>query len=71
MSQSSFSGCRSLKSAKFAEGLEVLGVDECPNDDGMWYGAFYGSALESILLPSTLRRIEYNVFTECENLKTI
>ena len=37
----------------------------------MWSGAFQESALESVRLPSTLRRITYRTFTRCRNLKVI
>ena len=57
VSQSSFSYCESLRSARFAEGLEVLGTDESQRDGSMWSGAFEISALESVRLPSTLKRI--------------
>lgn len=53
------------------EGLEALGTDEYPDDDGCWDGVFEGSALESITLPSTLRRIEYSAFKFCERLKAV
>lgn len=42
------------------EGLEKLG-----------YSAFYGSAIESITLPSTLKMIEEYTFFECKSLKSI
>lgn len=32
---------------------------------------FEQSALENVHLPSTLKRIEYNVFDECKQLKNI
>ena len=47
------------------EGLEALGPDE----DGC--SVFYNSALESVVLPSTLKRIEYNAFCNCKNLRSI
>lgn len=53
------------------EGLEVLGTNEYPDGDGMWYGVFACSSLESVELPSTLKRIEYNAFEDCKNLKSI
>lgn len=56
---------------KFCEGLEVLGTDERPDDNAWFYGIFGGSVIEHVELPSTLRRIEYNVFEGCRNLKDI
>ena len=43
----------------------MLGTDEG------WFGVFENSALENIFLPSTLKRIEYNAFKDCKNLKNI
>ena len=37
----------------------------------MYLGVFEGSALERVGLPSTLKRIEYNAFESCKNLKSI
>ena len=53
------------------EGLEVLGTDEYPGNDGNWYGVFGDSALEYIELPSTLKKIEYSAFSGCKNLRNI
>ena len=53
------------------EGLETLGTNEYPDGDGGWCGVFEGSALERVDLPSTLRRIEYNVFYDCQCLRNI
>ena len=53
------------------EGLETLGTDEYTPDGRMWYGVFQESALESVELPSTLKRIEYNAFQSCKLLKSI
>ena len=47
------------------EGLEVLGTDE---GNG---GVFWGSAVESVILPPTLKRIERYTFHDCKNLKGI
>ena len=70
--QSSFSLCASLRNVKFADGLEVLGVDEYPTSGSpRYYGVFSKSALEEVKLPSTLKRIEYDAFQRCEMLKTI
>ena len=71
ISQGSFSECKNLRSARFAEGLEVLGTDKSQRGGSMWSGAFQESALESVRLPSTLKRIGYSAFTGCRNLKAI
>lgn len=71
ISQAAFCKCASLRTAKFSEGLTVLGGDEYSSDGKMISGVFEGSALESVLLPKTLKRIEYRAFEDCENLKSI
>ena len=47
------------------EGLEALGTD----DYGC--GVFWGSSVESVILPSTLRRIKDSTFYGCKNLRSI
>lgn len=69
--QGAFAECKNLKYAKLNEGLEVLGTDEYTKDGKMYYGVFGSSALEDVFLPSTLKRIEYNVFKSCEDLQSI
>ena len=71
ISQGTFANCRRLKTVKFADGLEVLGTDEYENDNQWFYGVFGESALEHVELPSTLKRIEYNAFQHCKDLKSI
>lgn len=71
IAQGALSECKNLKSVKFGEGLEVLGTDEHMDDGQTWSGVFEESAVESVELPSTLKRIEYNAFMKCENLKSI
>ena len=44
----------------------ALGVD-----DGVFCGVFMSSALESVELPSTLKRIECCTFSQCKNLKVV
>ena len=53
------------------EGLERLGAKEVINGKEYEGGAFAGTALESIRLPSTLKRIEAEMFYSCENLKSV
>ena len=66
-----FCRCTNLKRVVLNEGLEVLGTDEY-KDDGNWYsGVFQGSTIESVTLPSTLKRVEYNAFYKCTNLKSV
>ena len=49
----------------------MIGTDEYTKDGKMYYGVFQESAMERIELPTTLKRIEYNVFKYCKNLKNI
>lgn len=69
--QETFSNCESLKTVVLNEGLEVLGKYKYPEEDDTWNGVFQSSALETIKLPATLKRIEYRVFTDCKNLKRV
>ena len=62
ISQGSFSNCESLKTARFAEGLKVLGTDERLDNGAGSYGTFEKSALESVQLPSTLKKIKNGAF---------
>ena len=65
VAQGAFAKCKSLKSVTLNEGLEILGTDEYPKDGGYWYGVFDESTLESITLPTTLKRVEYCTFSNC------
>ena len=49
----------------------MLGTDQYPDDGRAWCGVFEDSALESVKLPPTLKRIEYSAFKNCKNLKGI
>ncbi len=48
-----FAGCSKLSNVEFPEGLEVIG-----------YEAFYGTAIESIKIPSTVTDIVYGAFAD-------
>ena len=71
VSQCTFRACKSLKVVRFNEGLEVLGTDEYADGRGSLLGVFEDSSIESVKLPTTLKRIECNVFKNCKNLKNI
>ena len=71
IAQESFFLCKSLKTVKLNEGLVLLGTEEYDEDGRPWRGAFEESALESIELPSTLRRIENCAFADCMCLSDI
>ena len=49
-----------MKSVQLNEGLEELGKF-----------VFYRSAIESIKLPSTLKRIETRAFFDCRSLRSV
>ena len=68
--QGAFCGCENLRTAKFSEGLEVLGTDEYGYED-MTNGVFEESGLEDVRLPSTLKMIEHSAFEGCENLRRV
>ena len=55
---------------KLNEGLEVLGTNEY-SGGWEWCGVFQRSSVKHVELPSTLKRIEYNTFAGCINLKSI
>ena len=68
--QGAFYKCEHLKTVKFNEGLEVLGMGEQPDSMDL-NGVFEESAVENVELPSTLRVIEYDAFMDCKNLKNV
>ena len=61
----------SPRSVVLNEGLERLGAKE--TRDGWEYEgrAFGETAIESVRLPSTLKRIEREAFYQCDNLQTV
>ena len=69
--QGAFCKCESLRTVVLNEGLETLGTDEHPENGNYWYGVFQGSALESVTLPSTLRKIKEFTFKNCKNLRSV
>ena len=66
-----FYRCEYLRSVQLNEGLRKLGAKEVVNGRECEGEVFLGSALESIRLPSTLKRIEYRTFNCCGNLRSI
>ena len=60
--QGAFSYCRELRTAVLNEGLEILGTHECKPDDNYYSGVFSNSAIESVKLPSTLKKVGYTAF---------
>lgn len=66
-----FMNCENLKSVQLNEGLLTLGVEERSDsklDNGY---AFAASAIESVKIPSTLKRIEIATFYQCAELKKV
>ena len=60
-----FQGCKNLKEINIPEGVEEIGGK-------MSHGAFENcEKLESITLPSTLKKIEEYAFSRCKGLKQI
>ena len=66
-----FYRCEYLRSVQLNEGLQKLGAKEVVNGRECEGEVFFGSALESIRLSSTLKRIEYRTFNCCEYLRSI
>ena len=63
--------CKRLKSVQLNEGLERLGTKEILYDKEYEGSAFAYTAIESVRLPSTLKRIESWTFNYCRNLKSV
>ena len=68
---SAFQGCGRLRSVQLNEGLERLGAKEVIEGKECEGWAFAMSALESVKLPSTLKRVERGTFYGCRNLKSV
>ena len=71
-----FANCKYLRRVELNEGLEELVVQKGKqynkNRGQVSYdGIFYGSGLEELILPSTLRKINSNALDGCDNLKRI
>lgn len=66
--QAAFAQCYSLRTVKINVGLEVLGTPEHLDGGGMRLGVFQDSSVEHVELPSTLKRIGYSAFQNCDEL---
>lgn len=64
-----FAKCSHLRRVIFSEGLESLGRDGDNSDD--WSSIFFGSGVEEVVLPGTLREMRSDVFNGSMNLKTV
>ena len=60
-----------MKSATLNEGLEKLGEKRVVNGITYEGNTFSGCAIESAILPSTLKRVEAKTFFSCQSLKSI
>ena len=69
--QSAFCLCKNLRYAMINEGLETLGTDEYKSDGARYFGVFQEDALEHVIFPSTLKRIEYRAFMDCERPRAV
>lgn len=65
------SDCYQLRSVQLNEGLQKLGAKEVIDGEEHEGEVFAGSAIESIGLPFTLRRIEARTFFDCRRLGRI
>lgn len=71
IAQGAFAECKSLTVVQFSEGLETLGTHQYAKNRKILSGVFESSAAERVVLPHTLKRIEYCAFLGCKNLKGI
>lgn len=71
IAQGAFAKCKSLITVTVNEGLETLGENEYTEDRRPYCGVFEASAVERVMLPSTLKKIEYSAFKDCRSLKCI
>ena len=53
------------------DGLKKLGEKESVNGESYEGKVFWGSAVESVRIPYTLKVIENNTFRNCKSLKNI
>lgn len=60
ISQQAFEDCKKLATVKFGTGLTTLGRS-----------VFYGTALETVILPEGLTSMQANAFCDCPNLKKL
>ena len=65
LANGAFYFCRSLRYVELNEGLETIGTDRGT------YGVFGDSALEHVLLPSTLKWTESKAFSGCTSLTSV
>lgn len=64
-----FAQCKSLVCVQLNEGLRVLGTETKNEEDGR--GVFSGSALKSVVVPSTVKRVGSYCFYGCQHLTDV
>ena len=60
-----------MKSVLLNEGLETIGKKETISGEICEGNAFWGSGIESIRLPSTVKRLEAMTFCNCHALRSV
>lgn len=66
-----FANCKYLHKVQLNEGLAVLGEEEYIGEKVCKGNVFLGTALRSVTIPSTLKVLEENTFSDCESLKNV
>lgn len=78
-----FDDCDNLESVKFGRGLvnipgnifgnctKLKDVTFANNVEGIGWQSFYGIAVDKIVLPQSVKRIEYKAFDNCQNLTEV
>lgn len=69
--QGAFFMCKALKAIALNEGLEMLDTDVAGENGKVRFGVFQDSALESVKVPSTVKKIGASAFSRCKNLKRV
>ena len=64
-----FYKCGQLQTVKLNEGLETLGARELVNRQELEGYVFAETWIESIQIPSTLKVIQRNTFSNCKHLR--
>lgn len=69
--QGAFCDCKELRCVRINEGLESIGKNQYDEYNNKYYGAFENAGVEEVELPSTLKRLEYSAFQNCQRLSTV
>ena len=71
LGQGAFAECAELNRVVLNEGLETIGTDEYGTFKRRLEGAFQNSGVREVTLPTSLKRIEYSAFRNCQSLRSI